>query len=216
MERVIKPEILDTLEPNDPAALHNRRDLRWFNTIMGNYSWMTRTIQKTVRPNEPILEIGAGMGDLGNHLLKHSHEESLPYAGLDLWPRPESWPDHWEWHQADLTSFTHYNQYPVLIGNFIMHQFTNTAIETLFEKTLPNLRVILFCETARRPLHLLQLPLANLFGMNYVSKHDARVSIEGGFVQHELAELMHLNPATWNFDISMTFLGAYRLKAIRK
>lgn len=216
MERVIKPEILDTLEPNDPAALHNRRDLRWFNAIMGNYRWMTRSLRATIRPHEPILEIGAGTGDLGFHLLNHYPSETLTYAGLDLWPRPHAWPALWEWHQADLTTFTHYARYPVLIGNFIIHQFNDSVISNLFKNIVSDVRVILLCETARRPLHLYQLPLSNLLGINHVSRHDARVSIEGGFIKNELAELMQLAPTAWDIDVSMTFLGAYRLQAIRK
>lgn len=230
MERVIKPEILDTLKPDDPAALHNRRDLRLFNLAMGNYRWMARSIRHTVHPGEPILEIGAGMGDLGFHLLSkgvakdqmpdnHDALPALPacsYAGLDLWPRPTAWPRNWDWYQADLTSFADYHRYPVLIGNFILHQFEDAVIRDLFARIVPDLRVILFCETVRRPLHLYQLPIGNVFGMNDVSRHDARVSIEGGFYRNELPELMQLDPTEWTINVKMTLLGAYRLQAIRR
>ena len=77
-------------------------------------------------------------------------------------------------------------------------------------------RALIFCETARRPLHLIQLPLSNLLGINYVSRHDACVSVEGGFHGQELPELLGLEPNDWTIETKMTFLGAYRLVAVRK
>jgi hypothetical protein len=216
MKRVVTPEILDQLEPNDPAALHNRRDLRRFNWLMGNDRWMRRTLKRVVNPEDSLLELGAGAGDFGLYLHKNQNLSCLSYAGLDLWPRPSLWPEHWAWHQADLTDFSNYNEYTVLCGNFILHQFRDAVLRKLFQKILPHLRALIFCETARRKLHLAQLPLSNLMGINYVSRHDARVSIEGGFYDQELPGLLCLNPDEWLIETKMTFLGAYRLVAIRK
>jgi hypothetical protein len=128
MKRVVTPEILDQLEPNDPAALHNRRDLRRFNWLMGNDRWMRRTLKRVVNPEDSLLELGAGAGDFGLYLHKNQNLSCLSYAGLDLWPRPSLWPEHWAWHQADLTDFSNYNEYTVLCGNFILHQFRDAVL----------------------------------------------------------------------------------------
>ena len=70
MQRIVKPEILDKLNPDDPAALHNRRDLRLFNRLMGNNRWMRRTLTHIVNPEDSVLELGAGVGDFGLYLDK--------------------------------------------------------------------------------------------------------------------------------------------------
>lgn len=216
MQRIVKPEILDQLNPDDPAALHNRRDLRLFNRLMGNNRWMRRTLTHIVNPEDFVLELGAGVGDFGLYLDKSQTSSFSSYAGLDLLPRPARWPVDWAWHQADLVDFSGYADYTVLCGTFILHQFDDAVLQKLFQSILPHLRALIFCETARRTLHLIQLPLSNLLGINYVSRHDARVSIEGGFYGKELQELLCLEPNEWTIEITMTFLGAYRFVAVRK
>lgn len=216
MQRIVKPEILDQLDPDDPAALHNRRDLRLFNQLMGNNRWMRRKLMHIVNLEDSVLELGAGVGDFGLYLNENRTPSCSKYAGLDLLPRPAQWPADWAWHQADLTKFSGYLDYTVLCGTFILHQFEDAVLQKLFQSVLPHLRVLIFCETARRPLHLIQLPWSNFLGVNYVSRHDARVSIEGGFYGRELQELLCLKPDEWAVETTMTFLGAYRFVAVRK
>lgn len=216
MQRIVKPEILDQLDPDDPAALRNRRDLRLFNCLMGNNRWMRRKLSEIINCEDSVLELGAGVGDFGLYLQKNQTPSCSVYAGLDLLPRPAQWPVDWGWHQADLTKFSGYTDYTVLCGTFILHQFEDSVLQKLFQSILPHFRALIFCETARRTLHLIQLPLSNFLGINHVSRHDARVSIEGGFYGQELQELLCLEPDEWAIETSMTFLGAYRFVAVRK
>lgn len=216
MQRIVKPEILDQLDPDDPAALKNRLDLRLFNWLMWNNGWMRRTLTCIVNPEDSVLELGAGVGDFGLYLHGSQTPPGFGYAGLDRLPRPAQWPVAWAWHQADLVDFHGYADYTVLCGTFILHQFDNAVLQKLFQTILPHLRALIFCETARRRLHLVQLPLSYLLGINYVSRHDTRVSIEGGFYGQELPELLCLEPDKWMIETTMTFLGAYRLVAVRK
>lgn len=216
MNRTIKPEILDTLAPDAPVAQRLRRDLSLFNAFMGNYRWLAGQIVQHVHPAEAILELGAGTGDFGLFLRNKKKVIPTNYSGLDLWQRPPNWPQEWGWYREDLTKFADYNRYPVLIGNLIIHQFEDAAIRSLFKRIVGGVRVILFCETARRPLHIYQLPIGYLLGMCRESYQDARTSIEGGFLGNELAELMQLDEREWAVDVQVTFLGAYRFTAVRK
>ena len=68
MQRSLEPEILDTLPPDHPDALHNRRDLALTNRILGTHEWMLQTVPGLVRPGERVLEVGAGIGELGTRL----------------------------------------------------------------------------------------------------------------------------------------------------
>lgn len=216
LPRRVQPEILDSLPPEHPDAVHNRRDLRFFNALMGNYRWMARALREHLRPGDRVLELGAGEGDLAKYLRRALPGQTLSYAGLDLWPRPADWSAAQEWHRADLTKFSAYANYNVIIGNLILHQFEDGVLADLGGQWRERARLLIFCEPARAALHLAQLPLARLAGINYVSRHDARVSIEGGFCERELPRLLGVDAAPWRVELSHTFLGAYRMAAVRE
>lgn len=212
MDRLIQPEILDTLAPNDPAALHNRRDLRIINRMMGNPGWFARSLAATLRPGDRILEIGAGTGELSRSLAK----QGWPMDGLDLWPRPSDWPAGCAWHQADLRTFGGYGAYSVILASFILHQFTDPELAGLGAK-LQGIRALIACE----PLRLQRnqrawVLLAPVLGANFVSRHDAHVSIAAGFRGQELARVLGFDRAPWSLDCRETLRGAYRLVAVRR
>lgn len=212
MQRTLQPELLDSLPVGHPDALHNRRDLRLTNQLLGNHRWIERTLRQLRRPDERVLELGAGTGELGLRLA----QRGIPVAGLDLWPRPAAWPPDADWHCADLREFAAYARYPIVIGNLILHQFSAADLRALGARVRASARVILACEPARRRVsQLLFRAFAPLFGANYVSLHDAHVSIAAGFRGGELADALGLDAATWRIRCSSTPLGLYRLIAVR-
>jgi hypothetical protein len=216
MQRQVQPELLDQLAPNDPDAQHNRRDLRFFNAVMGNHRWIERVVNGHLRMGDRLLELGAGEGDLGLRLRKGWHTRRIPYAGLDLWPRPAQWPETWDWRREDIAAFPDYANYNVILGNLILHQFEDKVLEELGRRWREQARLLVFCEPARSRLHLAQLPLAWAAGINHVSSHDARVSIIGGFRGRELPRLLGVDEPPWKISIRRTFLGAYRMVAVRE
>ena len=64
LDRVIIPEILDSLNPADPRAIRSRRDLRLIDLFLGNSRWIVRQLQKQTPLPARIIEIGAGEGTL--------------------------------------------------------------------------------------------------------------------------------------------------------
>src|SRR3954465_2094723 len=64
VNRTLQPELLDHLAPHDPAARGSRRDLRWINAPMGNDVWVRRHVRRDARPDDRLLELGAGDGQL--------------------------------------------------------------------------------------------------------------------------------------------------------
>jgi hypothetical protein len=213
MQRTLQPELLDSLPPGHPDALHNRRDLRLTNTLLGSYRWLEATLPPLLLPGESALEIGAGTGELGLRLAARG----IAVAGLDLWPRPPDWPDASSWHRADLRKFTHYDRYPVVFGNLILHQFSSDELTRLGQRLQSKARVIVACEPVRRRVsQVLYRTLGPLFGANHVSLHDAHVSIAAGFRGAELPEALGLRPRDWTVTCSSTVLGLYRMVAVRK
>jgi hypothetical protein len=216
LQRRVQPEILDSLPADHPDALHNRRDLRFFNALMGNFRWFAHTLQAHLRDGDRLIELGAGEGDLGRYLQRALPQNGFSYTGLDLWPAPKPWPESWSWLSKDLITCPGYAQYNVILGNLILHQFEDDVLANLGRQWREHARLIVFCEPARETLHLRQLPLARLAGINYVSRHDARVSIEGGFRERDLPRLLGIDQPPWRIEIRQTFLGAYRMVAVRE
>jgi hypothetical protein len=213
MLRACLPELLDSLPPDHPDALHNRRDLRLINRVMRNRAWFERTLPPLLRGGECVLELGAGMGDLARYL----GARGVPVDGLDLWPRPDAWPPARAWHTADLRTFEGFDRYPVVIGNLIFHQFTDSELSGLGAKLRQGARVILANEPQRRRLsQIATAALAPLLGLNHVSLHDAHVSVTAGFCGDELPRLLGLDDGAWQYSCKSTALGANRMVALRR
>ncbi|MGH7995432.1 MAG: SAM-dependent methyltransferase [Opitutaceae bacterium] len=209
MRRIVRPELLDSLSPDDPAAQANRRDLRLVNRAMGNFEWLAGAAAARLRPGERALEIGAGTGELGLELARRG----VPTDGLDLWPRPPAWPDSNCWHRIDARAFDGYGEYAVVIGSLIFHQFQADELAELGRR-LGRTRLILASEPWRRRLsQWLCAAAAPFVRANHVSRHDARVSIAGGFRGDELPRMLGLARPGWTWDCGTTGLGAYRMMA---
>jgi len=212
MQRELQPELLDSLPPDHPDALHNRRDLRLTNRILGHHRWFARTLPRLLRPGERVLEIGAGTGELCRHL----SGRGVTVDGLDLWPAPAGWPAERCWHRTDLLAFDGYADYPVVIGNLIFHQFSAGQLAELGGKLRRSARLILACEPVRRrSSQILFATVAPLLGANHVSLHDAHVSVAAGFRGDELPQLLGLAPPDWTCRCQRTVLGTYQLVAWR-
>lgn len=213
MQRTLQPELLDSLPPDHPDALHNRRDLRWTNAIVGNHRWLARTLPRLLRPGETALELGAGTGELGAKLAARG----VRVAGLDLWPRPAEWPATSRWHVDDLREFDGYGDYPAIFGNLIFHQFSDHELAALGARFRARARVIVAVEPARRRCsQWLFRAIAPLLGANYVSLHDAHVSIAAGFRDDELPRALGLSADEWDVRGTTTFLGVYRMIAVKR
>lgn len=207
------PELLDTLPTDHPDARHSRRDLRVINRFMGNHRWFARTLPPLLRPGESILELGAGTGELTQRLAARG----LTVTGLDLCPPPADRPETHGWLQDDLTTFTGYADYPVIIGNLILHHFTDGTLGQLGRQWRRHARLLVFSEPVRRRFsqHLIR-GLGPLFGANRVTLHDASVSIAAGFRGDEMIRQLGLPDSEWNCSVTRTLGGACRLVAQRR
>lgn len=213
MNRACEPELLDSLPPDHPDAVHNRRDLRLINRIMRNQAWFRQVLPSLLRSGERVLELGAGMGEMGITL----NRRRIPVDGLDLWPRPAAWPADRDWHVADLRAFGGYDAYPAVIGNLIFHQFKEPELAELGAKIRRTARVVVACEPRRRRVsQTVMSAVAPLLGANHVTLHDAHVSIAAGFQADELPAALGMIPKEWDVSCTVTAIGAYRMVAVRR
>jgi len=213
MQRILQAELLDSLPPDHPDALHSRRDLRIINRCMGNHRWFARTLPPLLRPGETVLELGAGDGAFGLRLASRG----LPVDGLDLCPRPASWPPARAWHRSDLRTFQGYSAYPVVAGNLIFHHFSDEDLAELGAVLRQRARTIIACEPARRrSSQILLAVLGPLCGANRVTRHDGRISVGAGFRGSELPRALGLREDGWKIYCKEAAPGACRMVATRR
>jgi hypothetical protein len=180
---------------------------------MGNVPWFRHVIASHIRSGERVIELGSGTGELASVL----RPITPLYDGIDRAPRPASWPQQARWHQADIQVFTGWKDYPVVIGNLILHHFDDDALHALGASISPHARLLIFSEPTRKRLNQWIWNLAApLCGANHVTQHDGRVSIAAGFRRDELPDALGLDPAVWSWHITHSWLGAYRMIAERK
>ncbi len=213
--RIVKPEILDSLPFNHPDALLNRRDLRRIHSCFRTFSWFSQTLAthlKSFKVTPPILEIGAGEGDLIRFLEKSGNK----IDGLDLVPASSGRSEGSQWFQADIFTFQDWTDYPVIMANLILHQFQEADLKTLGER-IQQSRLCIFNEPLRTRFHQLSYRgFARLMRMNHVSRHDGEVSIQAGFYGQELPLLLGLRNSDWEWSIGSTVTGFYRCVGRRK
>lgn len=210
--RVVVPEILDSLPPDDPRVEKNRRDLRYINFFMGNWRWIARQLSRRIKPGYRIIEAGAGEGDLARYLKsKVPALTQAQYTGLDRIPAPAGWADG-EWIQNDFLQWRpgEKSAPDVLLVNLLLHQFTDVQLRAMAPR-LQEIPLWIFCEPRRSYHGMIGLSLLRPFGLCDVSWHDGRVSVRAGFRGNELADLLQVEGQERQYHIMTDFRGGYRM-----
>lgn len=210
MQRSLTPELLDSLPVDSPAAIRSRRDLVWFNRLLGANQWWQQTLPGLLRsrPTQTGIEIGAGDGRLAAKFGLHA---------LDRCPPPADWAPSRTWHQTDVLSFPQWERYPLIVANLFLHHFDSEQLSRLGNTWNQSAQTIVACEPRRA--HLFKTGFAllcTIIRAHAVSRHDGRVSIEAGFRGTELPALLQLDPALWRWHITQHPLGTIRMIAQRR
>jgi hypothetical protein len=207
MKRLVHPEILDTLPPDDPRAMRSRRDLRRVNGWMRNHVLMAGTLRKVLHDRAPgqITDLGAGDGDF---LLRVARKISpdwpdvrvtlldlqkcvMPATLVDLaalgWLAEMIVADVFERLKNSVTS-------EVVIANLFLHHFEGARLAELLRLISQRVKVFIAIEPQRAPWPLFCSRQLWAIGCNDVTRHDAAVSVRAGFSGHELSALWPAQP----------------------
>jgi hypothetical protein len=199
--RVVQPEWLDSLPPNDPQAIRSRRDLRRLNRWMRNPSHVLDAINNLRQKPTTIIEVGSGDGTFMLSLarrLKWKHRvrltlldmqpvispatlETLQRLGWDAEVRAEKLQDWLAGPEAPMAD--------LILANLFWHHFQDAELRDFFASLSRITRAFVACEPRRWMPARVATRLLWLIGCNLTTRHDARISVEAGFRDHELSAL---------------------------
>jgi Methyltransferase domain len=202
-ERVVEPELLDELPPQDKRARRSRLDLRRLNTWMNHPRRMARALSHNLGPTTSphIVEIGAGDGhfllrvtrrlrrwpsgnvtlvdrlDAFDPAIKERFKESGWLANTEIATVSE-WLEKAPPDSAD-----------AIVSNLFLHQFKTEELIEMFRMASSCARVFVALEPRRAALPRLFGNLLWAIGCNSVTRHDAGISIRAGFSGQEISAL---------------------------
>jgi hypothetical protein len=197
MKRIVQPEILDTLPPEDPRALRSRRDLSRINAWMGNIGTMANALKENF-PTGPkqITELGAGDGSFVLRVAEEINWQNVSASLLDRqknvsaetiaafsklgWRAETVVADVFDWPQSSGE---------IVIANLFLHHFENERLAELLRIISKCAKLFVAIEPRRAPLPLFFSRLLGAIGCNEVTRHDALVSVRAGFSEAELSTL---------------------------
>ena len=206
MQRIVEPEILDTLSPDDPEAKRSRADLRFINKMMGGEAWVLRELKK-LEGVECVVELGAGEGCLASSI-----KAALPEVrvlAIDLVGAPELAGDGVEWLQANVLSEAYtVGASTVVVANLFLHHLDKEALASLGQR-VSGAKALLFAEPYRSSFALFWARLIYPF-VGRVTRYDMLVSIRAGFREGEIQKLL---AAPFEWSESVGIFGGIRSKA---
>jgi hypothetical protein len=214
MQRQVKPEWLDSLAPDDSAAIRSRRDLRRVNWWMGHARILAHALRSAAngRRLRTVVELGAGDG---HFLLQVARRLSPPPAGARLLlvdrlrlvnPETEAAFRRFGWRaelvQLDVFEWLRrsgHEQVDAVVANLFLHHFTEDQLREIFLWAAQSTPVLVAVEPRRSSLVLSCSRLLGAIGCNSVTRHDAVVSVGAGFAGRELAALWpSAAPGCWS------------------
>lgn len=220
MKRIVQPELLDLLPPDDPRARQSRRDLQRLNAVMRHHTILASTLRRSANGSslKQIIELGAGDGhfllraagtlapmwrEMNVTLLDRQQTVSdstlASFAALG-WQAQETVADALRW--ADEASQT----LEVVVANLFLHHFSEAQLRSLFGSLAMRSRLVVAIEPRRGVWPLSCSRLLWMIGCNSVTRHDAAVSVRAGFTGRELSVLW---PPSGDWELSESRAGLF-------
>ncbi|HXR48062.1 MAG TPA: methyltransferase domain-containing protein [Candidatus Limnocylindrales bacterium] len=202
MNRIVQPELLDELPPDDPRALWSRRDLRRINAWMRNHVIMAKALRTALNGQAPkqITDLGAGDGHflacVANKVSCHWPDVNVTL--LDnrkvMSSRALAWfaPLGWRGESVEADVFDWLSTaagLDVVVANLFLHHFEDPRLVELFRTIAGRARLLVAIEPRRAPWPLFCCRLLWAIGCNSVTRHDAAISARAGFSGRELSAL---------------------------
>jgi hypothetical protein len=202
VNRIVQPELLDALPPEDPRATRSRQDLRRINRLMGNHYLMASALEKYRggSMSGKFTELGAGDGTFLLRVAKtiRPHWSDVKATLLDLqnnlsrgtladfaalgWRAKAVTANVFDWPQTTEAG-------EVVVANLFLHHFEDAKLAELLRLVAERATLFIAVEPRRGSWPLFCSRLLWVIGGNAVTRHDAVVSVRAGFSGGELSAL---------------------------
>jgi hypothetical protein len=196
--RILTPEILDFLAPDDPRAVSSRRDLTRINAVMRQSAIMADALAGVGAP-KCLADLGGGDG---RFLLGVARRLARRWPGVHaaildqhdiVSPETRAGFAALGWHcevlRGDVFETLPRLRPDIVTANLFLHHLEESALTRLLAAVAAQARTFVACEPRRGHFALLGARLVGLLGANDVSRHDAVVSVRAGFLGHDLSVL---------------------------
>ncbi len=205
--RNLRAELLDALPASDSRAVGSRADLRRLNFLMGHVGIFDRAFRSHFEATQVrsrplrLVELGAGDGTLLLRLAREwsrrgivaevtfvdrqslvSAETRQAFAALG-WTTQSMVDDVFGWLESPASASD------LIMANLFLHHFSNQKLAVLLQLAAAKTQCFIACEPCRSPLSALAARLLWLIGCNVVTRHDALISVQAGFIERDLSEL---------------------------
>lgn len=216
--RVVEPEWLDTLAPEDPRARRSRRDLSRLNAVMSNAGIVFRAMEGASFSR--IAEIGAGDGGFARRLASRlpskgdarfvlvDQQAHAPPPATNGWVFEAQTRDVFAWLEDESTG-----RFDAIVANLFLHHFDDGPLARLLALAARRTGCFVACEPRRSAMALTGSRLVGLVGCNDVTRHDAVVSVRAGFSGSEIASLWP--PQAWRVQEDARGLFSHLFVATR-
>lgn len=202
--RVVEPELLDQLSPDDPRVVQCRRDLKRANTLMMHPFILAHLVYRHWKGTPPrtLVDLGAGDGTFmlrvaqrlarywrGVHVILLdrgaivSDKTRAGYAALNWSVEPVR--AHVQEYFAQLRT----EPVDIVTANLFLHQLKDDDLANLLAQTAPMTRLFAACELQRtrfvREIGRMQW----LIGAGELMCHDGVISTRASFWGEEISAL---------------------------
>jgi hypothetical protein len=213
--RLVAPEILDQLAPDDPRARRSRRDLRSVHRVMGTAATLRHALSRMslAIPLRRVLELGAGDGSLLLRVARRLRPPSTPvelvlldrhdlvetdtvdaYAAIG-WAVTVVQTDVLDWaRQSDGV------RYDLCVASLFLHHFEAAELSVILSAVAARATAFVACEPRRDGLAPVASRLVGFIGANSVTRDDAVTSVAAGFSGRELADAWPVRNGRWTLD----------------
>jgi hypothetical protein len=197
-QRVLTPEILDFLSPDDPRALRSRRDLARINVVMRQSEIMAKALSDFPAPG---LLADLGGGD-GRFLLSVARRLAGRWPGVTALIADQQdivsaetragfaalgW--SCEVARGDIFETLPQLSPDIILANLFLHHLDDAALTRLLALAAGRAKGFVACEPRRSAFALLGSRLVFALGANDVTRHDAVASVRAGFRDSDLSTL---------------------------
>jgi hypothetical protein len=229
--RLVVPELLDELDPDDPRAERSRRDLRTIHKFMRSASILRRLIAtlRLAGPPRRIIELGAGDGTL---MLAVARSLEPRWSGVELtlldrvdlltdgtrdayrrlgWEVRCMCMDVMNWVRVDAGA-----PYDLCLASLFLHHFEGPRLAALMEGIAHRSNAFVAGEPRRDALGRLAALGVGLIGANAVTRGDAVKSVAAGFRGKELGAAWGGARSDWMVDEFRALPFTHCFTAVRR